>query len=256
MVLDAPATFNSGGTAYSPRNFDRKFEGNITLRHALAESRNVPAVRLAQRVGMATVAEYARRFGIASPIPPFLPVALGAADLTLIEQTSAFTVFPNDGIRIEPRYIRQVTDYEGHTLEEDFPDAKDVISSRTARTMVSLLQGVVQHGTGSAARKLGHPVAGKTGTTNDYTDAWFIGFTPSITCGVWIGFDEKKKLGENETGGHAALPIWIDFMGAVISDPSRKDEAFLAPADDRKKSAAVRRAAMTPLRHPGDTEAH
>src|SRR6266566_4848026 len=126
LVLDAPATFNSGGTAYNPRNFDRKFEGNITLRHALAESRNVPAVKLAQRVGMSTVAEYARRFGITSPIPPFLPVALGAADMTLIEQTSAYTVFPNDGLRIEPRYIRKVTDYEGHMLEEDFPDAKDV----------------------------------------------------------------------------------------------------------------------------------
>ncbi len=256
MVLDAPATFNSAGTAYSPRNFDRKFEGNITLRHALAESRNVPAVKLAQRVGMSTVAEYARRFGITSPIPPFLPVALGAADMTLIEQTSAYTVFPNDGLRIEPRYIRKVTDYEGHMLEEDFPDAKDVISTRTARTMVSLLQGVVEHGTGIAARKLGHPVAGKTGTTNDYTDAWFIGFTPSITCGVWIGFDEKKKLGENETGGHAALPIWIDFMGAVVSDPARKDEAFSPPDDDEKKTVAVRRAALTPPRHPGDAEAH
>src|SRR6266704_1738843 len=256
IVLDAPATFNSGGTAYSPRNFDRKFEGNITLRHALAESRNVPAVKLAQRVGMSTVAEYARRFGITSPIPPFLPVALGAADMTLIEQTSAYTVFPNDGLRIEPRYIRKVTDYEGHMLEEDFPDAKDVISTRTARTMVSLLQGVVEHGTGIAARKLNHPVAGKTGTTNDYTDAWFIGFSPSVTCGVWIGFDEKKKLGENETGGHAALPIWIDFMGAVVSDPSRKDEAFSPPDDDEKKTVAVRRAALTPPRHPGDAEAH
>ncbi len=235
LVLDAPTTFNSGGTAYSPRNFDRRFEGNITLRHALAESRNVPAVKLAHKVGMPTVAEYARRFGIASPIPPFLPVALGAADMTLIELTSAFTVFPNDGLRIEPRYIQRVTDYEGHILEEDFPDAKDVIGSRTARTMISLLQGVVQHGTGIAARKLAHPVAGKTGTTNDYTDAWFIGFTPSITCGVWIGFDEKKKLGENETGGHAALPIWIDFMGAVVSDPSRRDESFLPLIDDRKK---------------------
>ena len=256
IILDAPTTFNSGGTAYSPRNFDRKFEGNITLRHALAESRNVPAVKLAQKIGMPAVADYARRFGITSPIPPFLPVALGAADLTLYEQTSAFTVFPNDGIRIEPRYIRKVTDYEGHVLEQDFPDAKDVISQRTARIMVSLLEGVVKHGTGSAARKLNHAIAGKTGTTNDYTDAWFIGFTPSLTCGVWIGFDEKKNLGENETGGHAALPIWMDFMRVVVADPARRDEAFLPPGGDRRKSAAIKRAAITPLRHPGDAEAH
>ena len=189
LILDAPTTFNSSGTAYSPRNFDRRFEGNITLRHAIAESRNVPAVKLAQKVGMPMVVDYARRFGITSPIPPYLPVALGAADLTLYEQTSAYTIFPNDGIRIEPRYIRKVTDYEGHVLEQDFPDAKDVVSQRTARTMISLLEEVVKHGTGAAARKLNHPVAGKTGTTNDYTDAWFIGFTPSVTCGVWMVFD-------------------------------------------------------------------
>src|SRR4029077_18189442 len=256
LILDAPTTFNSARVPYSPRNFDRKFEGNITLRHALAESRNVPAVKLAQRVGMPTVADYARRFGITSPILPFLPVALGAADLTLYEQTAAYTVFPNDGLRIEPRYIRKVTDYEGHVLEQDFPDAKDVINQRTARTMVSLLEEVVKHGTGGIARKLNHPVAGKTGTTNDYTDAWFVGFTPSVTCGVWVGFDEKKNLGENETGGHAALPIWIDFMRAVVSDPARKDEAFLPPVKEPKKLATVKRAAITPPRHAGDAEAH
>ena len=255
LIVDAPATFNSAGTPYSPRNFDRRFEGTITLRHAMAESRNIPAVKLAQKVGMPTVADYARRFGMTSPILPFLPVALGAADLTLYEQTAAFTVFPNDGLRIEPRYIRKVTDYEGHMLEQDFPDARDVVSQRTARTMVALLEEVVKHGTGSAARKLNHAVAGKTGTTNDYTDAWFIGFTPSVTCGVWMGYDEKKNLGENETGGHAALPIWIDFMRAVVADPARKDETFLRVNRDKDKTA-LKRAAITPLRHPGDAEAH
>jgi penicillin-binding protein 1A len=256
IILDAPTTFNSSGTPYTPRNFDRRFEGNITLRHALAESRNVPAVKLAQKVGMPMVADYARRFGITSPLPPYLPTALGAADLTLYEQTAAFTVFPNDGLRIEPRYIRQVADYEGHVLEQDFPDARDVISQRTARTMVSLLQEVVKHGTGGPARKLNHPVAGKTGTTNDYTDAWFIGFSPSITCGVWIGYDEKKNLGDNETGGHAALPIWVDFMSTALSNPARKDEGFLPLVVDHGKSAGVKRAAITPPRPTGDSEAH
>jgi len=256
VILDAPTTFNSAGTPYTPRNFDRRFEGNITLRHAIAESRNIPAVKLAQKVGMPTVADYARRFGITSPIPPYLPTALGAADLTLYEQTAAFMVFPNDGLRIEPRYIRKVTDYEGHVLEQDFPDAKDAVSQRTARTMVSLLEGVVKHGTGAPARKLNHPVAGKTGTTNDYTDAWFLGFSPSLTCGVWVGFDEKRNLGDNETGGHAALPIWIDFMRAVVADPAHKTEAFLPVAEAGRKQPGIKRAAVSLPRQAGDAEAH
>jgi penicillin-binding protein 1A len=255
LILDDPATFNSNGSSYTPHNFDHRFEGSITLRRALEESRNIPAVKLAQRAGMASIAEYARRFGITSPIPLVLPSALGAADLTLYEQTAAFTVFPNDGIRIEPRYIRKVADYEGHVLEEDYPDARDVVNSRTARTMVSLLEGVVRRGTGVAARKLNHPLAGKTGTTNDYTDAWFIGFSPSVTCGVWVGLDEKKPLGSNETGGKAALPIWIDFMRVALADPLRRDESFSDPPEDTRK-APLKKAAFAPPRRPGDAEAH
>lgn len=254
-ILDEPTTFDSAGTPYTPHNFDHRFEGVITLRHALAESRNIPAVKLAQQVGMPTVNEYARKFGITSPLPPFLPVALGAADLTLYEQTSAFTVFPNDGIRLEPRLITKVTDYDGHVLEEDYPEAKDVTSARTARIMVQLLQGVVQHGTAVAARKLNHPVAGKTGTTNDYTDAWFIGFSPSITCGVWVGFDEKRTLGNNETGAQAALPIWMDFMRVALADPLRRQEAF-APPPGAVGRAVVKRAAVTLPHKPVVVEAH
>jgi penicillin-binding protein 1A len=258
-ILDAPTTFMSGGVPYSPHNFDYKFEGYITLRHALAESRNVPAVKLAQKVGMATVIDYVRRFGVTSPIPAYLPVALGAADLTLYEQTAAYTVFPNDGVRIEPRYIRKVTDYDGHVLEENFTDAKEVTSARTARIMVTLLQEVVMHGTGVAALKLKHPLAGKTGTTNDFTDAWFVGFSPSITCGVWIGFDEKKTLGSKETGSQAALPIWIDFMRAAISDNAHANEAFLPRLDEKEHTAAValrKTDTSVAAEHPVDTEAH
>ena len=253
MILDAPATFLSGGVPYTPHNYDHRFEGNITLRRALADSRNIPAVKLAERIGMPAVIDYTRRFGITSSIPAYLPVALGAADLTLYEQTAAYAVFPNDGLRLEPRYIRKVTDYEGHVLEENFPEAKDVTSARTARIMVSLLQGVVLRGTGVAAAKLNHPLAGKTGTTNDFTDAWFIGFSPSITCGVWLGFDEKKGLGPRETGGEAALPIWIDFMRAAISDPARRNESFLPPLDEGK--SVLKKASLTMPGHPG-TEAH
>jgi len=253
LILDAPITFQTASGPWSPHNYDNKFEGNITLRHALAESRNVPAVKEAAKVGIDTVIDYARKFGITSPIPPVLPVALGAADITLTEQTSAFTAFPNDGVRVVPRYIRKVEDYSGRVLEENYPEVRDVISAKTARTMTSLLREVVQHGTGFSASKLNHPLGGKTGTTNDFTDAWFVGFSPSITCGVWIGFDEKKSLGNKETGAQAALPIWIDFMKVAIQG-HEKEEFPEAPSADQKSTAVAKRA-ESPL-HPEDTEAH
>ena len=211
-ILDEPISFETSSGPYTPHNYDEKFEGIITLRRALAQSRNIPALKLASKVGIRSVIDYAERFGITSKLPPYLPVALGSAEITLIEQTSAYSVFPNDGVRVTPRYITRVTDYEGRVLEEDFPDVRDVVSQRTARTMTSMLREVVLHGTGIAASRLPFPVAGKTGTTNDFTDAWFVGFSPTMTCGVWVGYDEKKSLGAKETGAHAALPIWINFM--------------------------------------------
>jgi len=212
-VVDEPVTFRSGGQNYSPKNYDEKFEGRITLRRALADSRNVPAVRLLDHVGVLNVIELARKFGISSPLPPYLPLALGAADLTLMEHTSAFTVFPDDGIHIEPHYIKRVTSYDGAVLEEPRPKVNDVIPPDVARTMVAMLEEVVQFGTGVRAKELGRPSAGKTGTTNDFTDAWYIGFTPQITAGVWVGNDDKRiSLGKKETGARAALPIWIEFM--------------------------------------------
>src|ERR1700683_5140140 len=212
-VVDEPVTFRSGGQNYSPKNYDEKFEGRITLRRALADSRNVPAVRLLDHVGVQNVIELARKFGIPSPLPPYLPLALGAADLTLMEHTSAFTVFPADGIHIEPHYIRRVTSYDGAVLEEERPQVTEVITPDVAHTMVAMLEEVVQFGTGVRAKELARPSAGKTGTTNDFTDAWYIGFTPQITAGVWVGNDDKRvTLGKKETGAKAALPIWLQFM--------------------------------------------
>jgi penicillin-binding protein 1A len=183
------------------------------LRRALADSRNVPAVRLLEHVGVQNVIDLARKFGISSPLPPYLPLALGAADLTLMEHVSAFTVFPDDGIHIEPHYIKRVTSYDGAVLEEPRPKVTDVIPPETARTMVAMLEEVVQFGTGVRAKELGRPSAGKTGTTNDFTDAWYIGFTPQLTAGVWVGNDDKRvSLGKKETGAKAALPIWLEFM--------------------------------------------
>ena len=236
-ILDEPISFETSSGPYSPHNYDEKFEGIITLRRALAQSRNIPALKLANKVGIKSVIDYAGRFGITAKLPPYLPVALGAAEITLMEQTSAYSVFPNDGVRVIPRYITRVTDYEGRVLEEDFPDVKDVISERTARIMTSMLREVVLHGTGIAASKLPFPVAGKTGTTNDFTDAWFMGFSPTMTCGVWVGYDEKKSLGAKETGAHAALPIWMNFMTVAMAgkDPGNFQPSPLARTPSRKK---------------------
>ncbi len=251
-ILDTPVTFETPSGPYIPHNYDDKFEGLITLRRALAQSRNIPALKLADRIGIRTVIDYAHRFGVTSTIPPYLPVALGSAEITLMEQTSAFSVFPNDGVRIAPRYIKKVTDYEGRILEEDFPDIKDVISSRTARIMTSMLREVVLHGTAVAAAKMPYPLAGKTGTTNDFTDAWFVGFSPSLTCGVWMGYDEKKSLGPKESGGHAALPIWIQFMNVALAG---KDPGEFQPAP-ASANPSVAQKVDTPDVAPGDGETH
>jgi len=250
-IVDAPVTFQTASGPYSPHNYDSKFEGTITLRRALAQSRNIPALKLADRVGIKTVIEYAHRFGITSSIPAYLPVALGSAEVTPLEQTSAFSVFPNDGVRVAPRYITKVTDYEGRILEEDFSDIRDVISSRTARIMTTMLREVVLHGTAVAAAKMPYPLAGKTGTTNDFTDAWFVGFSPSLTCGVWIGYDEKKSLGAKETGSRAALPIWMQFMNVALAG---KDAGEFQPAPSQ--GTAVARKVDTPDVAPGDGESH
>ncbi len=220
-IVDTAFTTFSGGQPYSPRNYDEKFEGTITLRRALAGSRNVPAVKLAEKVGINTVVDMAKRFGITTPLPPYLPLALGAADMKLVEHVSAFTVFPNDGIRIDPHMIRRVTSYDGALLEEAHPEVHDVVSPDVARTMTAMLEEVIKFGTGIQARALGRPAAGKTGTTQDYTDAWFVGYTPQLTAGVWVGFDDKQiSLGKKETGARAALPVWLEFMqGAVAGTP-------------------------------------
>ena len=252
-ILDAPISFPMPtGPAYEPHNYDEKFEGTITLRRALAQSRNIPALKLADNIGIKTVIEYAHRFGITSNMPPYLPVALGAVEVTPMEQTSAFSVFPNDGVRITPRYITKVTDYEGRTLEEDFPDVRDVVSAHTARTMTAMLREVVLHGTGIAAGALNYPLAGKTGTTNNFTDAWFVGFSPSIACGVWVGYDEKKFLGARETGARAALPIWMDFMKAALAG---KDPGAFQPPPDAMPNSPPQKV-DTPDTAPAGDETH
>lgn len=225
LLTDAPASFNVGPNQppYAPRNYDGKYEGTLTLRRALEQSRNVPAVRVMEMLGPDRVVAYAKRFGFPEDFPPFLSTALGASEATLLETTSAYSAFPNNGVRLQPYMISSVIDREGSLLLENRPEPRDAIRADTAFVMTNLLCGVVQRGTGAAAASLDWPLAGKTGTVDDYTDAWFIGFDPLITVGVWVGYDEKKPIGPNETGAQAALPVWIDFMRAYID--TRGDRA-------------------------------
>ena len=219
--IDEPVSFEAGPDQppYAPMNYDRKFEGPTTLRRALEQSRNIPAVKAMLEVGPAQVVEYARRFDLGGNLQPYLSLALGSAEATLVDATSAYSVFPNQGVRMSPYAVTTIVDREGTILEQNRPQAHETIRADTAFVMTNLLRGVVQRGTGAAAASLNWPLAGKTGTVDDYTDTWFVGFDPNITVGVWVGYDEKKPIGgssNGETGATAALPIWMDFMRAYI----------------------------------------
>jgi penicillin-binding protein 1A len=218
ILTDEPAEFfaGAGQPMYRPGNYDGKYEGPITLRRAIEDSRNIPAVKVIEMLGPPQVAAYAKKFGFTQEFRPFLSMALGAQESTLLELTSAYSAFPNHGIRMEPYYSQAVTDREGALLQEQRPQPRDAIRADTAFVLTSLMEGVIQRGTGFTAAALKWPLGGKTGTVDDFTDAWFIGFDPNISVGVWIGYDEKKPIGRNETGAVAALPMWIDFMKAYI----------------------------------------
>lgn len=232
IIVDGPVSFGS----YTPHNYEGDYKGAMTVLNAFAESRNIPALKLAARVGIHKVIDTAHRFGVTSNIPAYLPVALGAVEITLQEQVASYAVFPNDGIRVTPRLLKKVSNADGITLWEQAPAVTEVTSQETARTMMRLLRQVTLTGTGAAASQLKHPLGGKTGTTSDYTDAWFLGFSPSVTCGVWVGFDSRESLGEKETGARAALPIWMDFMREAIK--GKDDEHFLGDAEPVTASPA------------------
>jgi len=229
ILQDSPVTYpgGPGQPPYSPQNYEKDFWGPITIRRALEHSRNVPAIKLMDALGPKQVIGYARRFGLTAPLPPYLPIALGAGDETLLEMTSAYSVFPNQGVRMTPYSILKVTDREGNLLEENRPEPQDAIRADTAYVMISLLRGVVEHGTAVKAAAINWPIAGKTGTTDDFSDAWFIGFDPDLTLGVWVGYDQKKPLGSGMSGAEAALPIWIDIFKTWIGD--RKEPPKFEP---------------------------
>ncbi len=234
-LIDEPVSYpmGPGQPNYAPQNYDRTFEGTVTLRHALEDSRNVPTVRLMYTLEPANVIAYAHRLGVTSEIPPYLSSAIGAGEATLLEMTSAYTAFANQGVRMTPLPILEVTDRDGNVLEQHWSEPHEAIRADTAYVITNLLQGVVARGTGhtAATENLDWPLGGKTGTTDDFTDAWFIGFDPDITVGVWVGFDRKKSIGQGMAGAVAALPIWADVMKSWID--RRREQLPDTPTFDR-----------------------
>ncbi|MCZ6697263.1 MAG: PBP1A family penicillin-binding protein, partial [Acidobacteria bacterium] len=230
-IFDEPTVFIDPATEdeYQPNNYYRKYYGNMTLREALEKSRNIAAVKLLNQIGYRPTIGIARKMGITTPLRPYPSMALGTMEVSLIDLTTAYSIFPNQGVRIDPHFIRYVTDRDGKMREEAKPKVTEAIQADVAYVMTYLLQGVTESGTGAAAAILKRPLAGKTGTTDDLADAWFIGFSPSLAAGVWVGFNQKKSLGERETGSRAALPIWIDFMR--VAHAGRPVEKFQRPAN-------------------------
>ena len=232
IIVDSPISFPNPWTkeVWTPHNYDGAFLGPIPLRRAIEQSRNIPAIKTLQHIGIPVAIEYARKLGITSELPPYLPLALGAGDVSLIELTAAFATFANQGLRMRPYLIERVTDRDGNVIEQTHPQATDAIRADAAYIMTSLLRGVVERGTAARARSLKRPIAGKTGTTNDWTDGWFVGFEPSLATGVWVGYDDKRKsLCRGCDGAHTALPIWMDFWKQGMEN--RPIEDFPVPGN-------------------------
>lgn len=244
LLMDSPVEYmgHDGGSYWAPKNYDKHFMGPITFRNALAHSRNVVTVKILEDVGVGFTLKFIKKFGIESQIKRDLSIALGTSGVSMLEMTAGFGVFANGGEKVKPIFIKKIVTMKGEVLEENYPYVESeekeeaeneeeesekppspvlnerVISPQNAFIMTHLLQGVIQHGTGQRAKILGRPIAGKTGTSSDYIDAWFIGYTPSLLTGVWVGFDDKTSLGKQETGARAALPIWIGFMDQALKD--------------------------------------
>jgi penicillin-binding protein 1A len=228
ILWDAPVTYQGtrSNEAWRPENFSGTFHGELTLRTALALSKNIPAVKLLHKLGPTRAVEFAHRMGITSPLDPNLSLVLGTSEVTLLELTAAYGVFPNKGVWTRPFGIIEVLDREGRSLWREKPQRRPAISPETAAVTMDMLRAVVLEGTGRAAGRIGRPLAGKTGTTDGYKDALFIGFSPTIVTGVWVGLDHHGTLGDKETGAKAALPIWIHFMEPVLRGQPYHDFAL------------------------------
>ena len=233
IVMDLPQIYEKSEfekKTWKPTNYDERFLGPMRLRTALALSRNAVTVGLLEKVGLNKAIDFARKAGITSPINYDYTTALGSSVVSPLEMTSAYATFASEGVRTPPIIIKSIVDAKGTVLESYEPDPQQTIDRTTAYLVTSLLKSVVQEGTGKGALALGKPVAGKTGTTNNYVDAWFLGYSPSIVTGVWVGYDNAKaSLGDKETGARAALPIWLSVMGRALADKPAED--FPVPDD-------------------------
>ncbi|GLK81099.1 penicillin-binding protein 1A [Methylopila turkensis] len=241
VVMDAPIEINQGAGVgvWKPENYAKKFYGPQTLRFGIEKSRNVMTVRLAQDMGMPLISEYAKRFGVIEDLPPYLSMSLGAGETTVLRMTAAYSMFANGGKKITPTVIDRIQDRTGKTVyrhddrdcqactatawaHQDEPRLVDhreqVLDPMTAYQITSMMEGVVLRGTGTGVRAVGKPIAGKTGTTNDYKDAWFVGFSPDLAVGVYLGYDKPRSMGEGETGGSIAAPVFTEFMKAALAD--------------------------------------
>lgn len=225
VINDSDVTFWNRKTkkAWRPRNYDKRYYGPISFRKALAKSRNIPAVKILKRIGVNYAADYARTLGIRSPLFRGLPLALGASCVSLTELVTAFSVFTNLGERVQPVFITKILDRDGNEIQGIKTEPKRVIEKSTAYIMTNLLESVVKEGTGRRVRSLNRPAAGKTGTSSNLHDAWFVGYTPEYVTGVWVGFDKERSLGKKETGSRAASPIWLGFMKRALAGKPVRD---------------------------------
>lgn len=228
IIVDEPITYYGGPKGkWTPENYDHKFYGPTSLREALTYSRNVVTVKLVEKVGISNIVEFARKIGIKGKIPHDLTLALGSLTITPLDLALSYSVFANAGMKAKPIAIKYITDSQGRILESNESEAVEVISPQTAFLITSMMEEVVQNGTGWRAKELNRPVAGKTGTTNEYRDAWFVGYTPNLVSVVWVGFDDMRPLGPQETGARAASPIWVSFMKELLKDD--EPEEFVVP---------------------------
>jgi 1A family penicillin-binding protein len=252
-IEDAPVVYTVGNNVWKPENYDRKFRGSTTLQQAMEESINVVTVKLQERVGINRTIQVARRLGVGSPLDLNLSLALGTSDVTLLELTSAYGVLANQGMWMPPTAVRYVTNAQGKLLEEHVPEGREALTPEMAYVVTHMLRGVVERGTGQGAKALGRPIAAKTGTTNDYSNAWFVGFTPHLATGVWVGYDRPRSLGREETGGRTAVPIWTSYMAKILGDSPREDfpvpeRVSLIPIDLDPSNECVRVVTMAFVR--------
>ncbi|MBN1225843.1 MAG: PBP1A family penicillin-binding protein [Deltaproteobacteria bacterium] len=240
IVFDSAfiSSTDSEEEAWKPRNYEETFYGPTLFRTGLIKSRNIVTIKILKKIGTRYAIDYARRFGIESALSPDLSLALGSSGMSLLEITTAYSVFPNGGMLVKPIFIKKIIDRNGEIIEENIPVHSESISEDTAYIMVDLLSAVVSEGTGWRVKELGRPAAGKTGTTNDLKDAWFLGFTPSLVTGVWVGYDDRRPMGKGETGSRAASPIWLSFMKETLkgspSTPFKQPDGVVIAKIDRE----------------------